>query len=94
MGWFAKLKLGALALDVATYVKDVAASIEPEAALRVAFKIIELERERRGVPGALKLNELLEWFNANYPTVGNASIVIGYVRAIVSLLNAVGVFRK
>lgn len=93
MGWFAKLRLGALALDVAGYVRDVVSSIDPEAALRVAFKVVEIERERRGIPGAQKLTELLEWFATNYPG-GNASVVVGYVRSIVSLLNALGVFAK
>ena len=94
MGWFAKLKLGALALDVVNYVKDLALSVDPDAVLRVAFKVIEIERERRGTPGAQKLSELLEWFSTNYPEAGNAAVIAGYVRSIVALLNALGVFRK
>ena len=56
--------------------------------------MLEIERERRGVPGQMKLSELLEWFTANYPAAGAVSVVIGYVRALVELLNALAVFRK
>lgn len=91
---FAKWKLGGYALGVLQWAGDVARSIDPEAALRLAWKVIEIERERRDQPGAMKLSELLQWFTANYPNAGAASVVIGYVKAIVDLLNAVGVFRK
>ena len=91
---FAKWKLGGYALGVLQWAGDVARSIDPEAALRVAFKVIEIERERRGVPGAQKLTELLEWFGTNYPNAEQLTVVIGYVQALVSLLNALGVFRK
>ena len=91
---FTKWKLGGYALGVLQWAGDVARSIDPEAALRVAFKVIEIERERRGVPGAQKLTELLEWFGTNYPQIGSFAVVIGYVKAIVDLLNAVGVFAK
>lgn len=91
---FTKWKLGGYALGVLQWAGDVARSIDPEAAFRVAAKVIEIERERRDQPGAMKLSELLQWFTANYPNAGAASVVIGYVKAIVDLLNAVGVFRK
>ena len=91
---FAKWKLGAIALSVLNWARDVAQSIDPEAAFRVAAKVIEIERERRGIPGTQKLNELLEWFGTNYPQIGSFAVVIGYVRALVDLLNALGVFRK
>lgn len=94
MGMFDRWNLGAKALAAMRWAADVAASIDPEAVLRVAFKVIEIERERRGKPGAQKLSELLQWFTTNYPSAGAVSVVIGYVRAIVDLLNAVGVFRK
>lgn len=91
---FAKWKLGGYALGVLQLAGDVARSIDPEAAFRVAAKVIEIERERRGIPGVQKLNELTEWFTTNYPNAGQLTVVIGYVQALVSLLNALGVFRK
>ena len=94
MGMLARWKLGAIALDVARWAADVAQHIDPAAVMRVLLKVVEIERERRGVPGAQKLTELLEWFSANYPTAGAASVVIGYVRALVELLNALAVFKK
>jgi hypothetical protein len=87
-------KLGAKALEVARWAADVAQHIDPGAVMRVLLKVVEIERERRGIPGAQKLTELLEWFTANYPTAGAASVVIGYVKALVSLLNALAVFKK
>ena len=91
---FAKWKLGGYALGVLQWAGDVARSIDPEAALRLAWKVIEIERERRDQPGAMKLSELLQWFTEQYPSAGAVSVVIGYVKAIVDLLNAVGVFAK
>ena len=91
---FAKWNLGGKALAVLSWARDVAQSIDPDAAFRVMLKVIEIEKERRGIPGAQKLSELLQWFSANYPNAGALSVVIGYVKAIVELLNAVGVFRK
>ena len=63
---FTKWKLGGYALGVLQWAGDVARSIDPEAAFRVAAKVIEIERERRGTPGAQKLNELLEWFGIKH----------------------------
>ena len=94
MGMLDRWNLGAKALGVMRWAADVARSIDPEAAFRVAAKVIEIERERRGIPGAQKLNELLEWFGTNYPQIGSFAVVIGYVRSLVDLLNALGVFRK
>lgn len=94
MGMLDRWSLGAKALGVMRWAADVARSIDPEAALRLAWKVIEIERERRGQPGAMKLSELLQWFTEEYPGAGGAAVVIGYVKAIVDLLNAVGVFSK
>ena len=94
MGMLDRWNLGAKALGVMRWAADVARSIDPEAALRLAWKVIEIERERRGEPGAMKLSELLQWFTEQYQSAGAASVVIGYVKAIVDLLNAVGVFAK
>lgn len=94
MGMFDRWNLGAKALAAMRWAADVAASIDPEAVLRLAWKVVEIERERRDKPGAMKLSELLQWFTANYPDAGAVSVVIGYVKAIVDLLNAVGVFAR
>ena len=94
MGMLDRWNLGAKALNAMRWAADVARSIDPEAALRLAWKVVEIERERRGEPGAMKLSELLQWFTEQYPSAGAASVVIGYVKAIVDLLNAVGVFAK
>lgn len=90
---FEKWKLGSAAYNVVTWTRDVIASIDPDAALRIAFKVLEIERERRGTAGALKLVELLDWFKANYPHIGAISIVSGYANALVALLKALGVFK-
>ena len=94
MGMWDRWQLGAKALAVVRWAADVAASIDPEAALKLAWKVIEIERGMRGQPGAMKLTELLQWFTTNYPSAGAVATVIGYVKAIVDLLNAVGVFSK
>ena len=86
--------LGAKALNAMRWAADVAASVDPEAALKLAWKVVEIERGMRGQPGAMKLSELLQWFTEEYPGAGGAAVVIAYVKAIVDLLNAVGVFRK
>lgn len=94
MGMLDRWKLGAKALAAMRWAADVAASVDPEAALKLAWKVVEIEKGMRGQPGAMKLSELLQWFTTNYPSAGAASVVIGYVKAIVDLLNAVGVFAK
>ena len=52
MGMLDRWNLGAKALGVMRWAADVARSIDPEAALRLAWKVVEIERERRGEPGA------------------------------------------
>lgn len=94
MSMLAKWNLGGKALSVMRWAADVARSIDPDAAFRVLMKVVEIERERRGIPGAVKLTELLDWFSANYPAAGQVTTIIAYVQSIVQLLNAVGVFRK
>ena len=94
MSMLAKWNLGGKALAVASWAADVARSIDPDAAFRVLMKVVEIERERRGIAGAVKLTELLDWFSANYPAAGQVTTVIAYVQSIVQLLNAIGVFRK
>lgn len=94
MSVLAKWNLGGKALAVASWAADVARSIDPAAAFAVLMKVVEIEQTQRGTPGAIKLTGLLNWFSTNYPNAGGVTVVIGYVKAIVDLLNAVGVFRK
>ena len=93
MGFFARLKLGGLALDAMQWASDIVRSIEPAAALAIIMKMVELERDMRGTPGQIKLNVLIEWIRSKYPG-GNIAVVTGYVGSLVALLNALGVFRK
>lgn len=94
MSVISRWNLGAKALGVMRWAADVAASVDPEAALKLAWKVVEIEKGMRGQAGAMKLSELLQWFTTNYPDAGAVSVVIGYVKAIVDLLNSIGVFAK
>jgi hypothetical protein len=89
-----KLKLGGIALEAMRWAADVARSIDPDAALAVVLKVVEIERGRRGIPGHLKLTELLSWFAEQFPRAADTSVVIGYVNTLVRLFDALGVFRK
>ena len=93
MNIWTKWKLGALALDAMQWAGDVVRSSDASAALAIVMKMVALERDRRGTPGQIKLNELLAWIRNQYPG-GNIAVVTGYVGSLVSLLNALGVFRK
>lgn len=94
MGFFARLKLGGLALDVAQWAGELVRQIEPMAVLSIIGKVVELERTRRGIPGAEKLRELLTWLRESYPGASQLQSVASFVSALVSLLNALAVFRK
>lgn len=91
---FEKWKLGTIAYNAFAWARDVAQNVDPDAAIRILFKVVEIERERRGVPGVLKAGELLDWFRANYPTSSSVGVVAGYAKTLVALLNAIGVFRR
>jgi hypothetical protein len=93
MKFWSKLKLGALAYDAMQWAGDLIRTIDATAAIEIVMKMVELERDRRGMPGQAKLQELLSWIAGKYPG-GNAAVITGYVSALVSLLNALGVFRK
>lgn len=95
MGFFQRLKLGGLALDVARWAGDLIRQLDPAAVLAIIIKVVELERTLRGIPGAQKLAKLLAWINAEYPQLGiGEQTVANFVSALVALLNAVQVFRK
>jgi hypothetical protein len=91
---WSKWQLGGKALDVLRWARDVAVSIDVDAVLRIAFKVFEIERDRRGIPGAEKLTELLDWLRREYPNVQAIASVIAFVKALVALVNAVGLFRS
>lgn len=94
MSFFAKLKIGAIALDAARWAADVAHHIDPAAALRVAFKVLEIQSSHANVPGADRLLVLLAWARQEFQLSDNVTVLIGYVNSIVALLKAVQVFRK
>jgi hypothetical protein len=93
-GFFARLKLGGLAVDVMQWAGELVRSIEPMAVLSIIGKVVEIERTRRGTPGAEKLRELLDWLRGQYPGVAGLQSVASFVGSLVALLNALNVFRK
>jgi hypothetical protein len=93
MNIWTKWKLGALAMDAMRWARDLIGTLDATAAIEIVMKIVELERDWRGKPGQAKLAELLQWITGKYPG-GDAAVITGYVSALVSLLNALGVFRK
>ena len=93
-GLWARMKLGGLAIEVAKWASELVQHIEPMAVLSIIGKVVELERMRRGVPGTEKLRELLDWLRGQYPGVAGLQSVAEFVSALVTLLNAVQVFRK
>lgn len=94
MKLFEKLKLGGLALSVAQWAADMVRKFDIGVVLAVVGKVVEIERDRRGVPGTDKLRELLGWLRESHPGVTQLSDVASFVAAVVSLMNALGVFRK
>lgn len=62
-GFWARLKLGGLALDVAKWAGELVHHIEPMAVLSIIGKVVELERTRRGTPGteAARTARLVAW---------------------------------
>lgn len=93
MKFWSRLKLGALALEAAQWAADVVRSIDAAAAMAIVMECVRIERDMRGTPGSVKLNTLIAWVRGQYPG-GSIAVVTGYVGSIVSLLNALGVFRK
>lgn len=94
MGILARWQLGAKALAVMEWAGEVARSFDAAAVLAIVVKVVEIERNRRGIPGQEKLNELLEWMRGQYPSAIGVSSVASFVSALVALLNALAVFRK
>lgn len=93
MGFFSKLKLGALAVDVVEWARDVIKTLDFDALLRITQHVVEIERTMRGQPGFIKLRELLSRIAEMYPG-GNVAVISGYVKVLVALLNGLGVFKK
>jgi hypothetical protein len=87
-------KLGAKALEVARWAGDIARNLDPSAVLALVFKVIEIERTMRGIPGADKLRALLDWLRSAYPGMAGNASVANFVSALVALLNALAIFRK
>lgn len=94
MGMLAKWNLGGKALAVMGWAADVAQSIDPAAALKIAFKVLEIQTAHASKPGAERLALLLSWARDELNVSDNTATLIGYVNSIVELLKAVQVFRK
>lgn len=94
LGFLDRLKLGGLALDVAKWVSELVRQIDVGTVLAIIGKVVELERNRRGIPGAEKLRELLGWLRESYPGVAGLQSVASFVGSLVALFNALQVFRK
>lgn len=94
MGMLAKWQLGSKALAVLNWAADVAQSIDPAAALKIAFKVLEIQTAHASKPGAERLAILLSWARDELNVSDNTATLIGYVNSIVELLKAVQVFRK
>lgn len=94
MNILTRWNLGAKALEVMRWAGDVARNLDPSAVLALIVKVVEIERNRRGIPGHEKLTELLEWIRGQYPGIINMSAVASFVSALVGLLNALAVFKK
>lgn len=93
MSIWTKLQLGGKAYAVLQWARDVASQIDADAVLKIGYKVFEIERDRRDIPGAEKLTELLDWLRREYPGVQSIASVIAFVKALVALVNAVGLFR-
>ena len=96
MGFFERWRLGALALQLAGSVRDALRHIDGAALLEAVMTTIANER-RDSTPGngAAKWEALREWFVAAWPQYeARIDTLATVVRALVALLNAVGVFRK
>ena len=96
MGIWDRWKLGAKALALATAVRDALRHIDGAALLEAVMTTVANER-RDPSPGngAAKWETLRDWFIAAFPQYeARIDALAAVVRALVSLLNAVGVFRS
>lgn len=93
---FQRWKLGALALDLMQKAADLARTVDFDAVLAAAAKIVELERSLQGPGnGPEKLARLLQWFTSAFPQHAySVGILRDFASALVGLLNVVRVFRK
>ena len=93
---FQRWKLGALALDLMQKAAALARTVDFDAVLAAAAKIVELERTLQGPGnGAEKLARLLQWFVSAFPQhTYSVGILRDFAGALVGLLNVVRVFRK
>ena len=96
MGFMDRWKLGALALNLMQRAADLARTVDFDAVLTAAAKIVELERSLSGPGnGAEKLARLLQWFTSAFPQHAySVGILRDFAGALVGLLNVVKVFRK
>lgn len=95
MSLWDRWKLGAKALALATAVRDALRHIDGAALLEAVMTTVANER-RDQTPGngAAKWEVLRDWFAAGWPQYADRiDLLAEVVRALVALLNAVGVFR-
>ena len=93
---FERWKLGAKALQLAGAVRDALRHIDGAALLEAVVKTVANERaDPTPGNGAAKWQILADWFVAAWPQhADRIDALAGVVRALVSLLNATGVFRS
>lgn len=89
-------KLGAKALALASAVRSALREIDGAALLAAVLKTVENEAsDPTPGNGAAKWEALRDWFAAGWPQyAARIDTLAGVVRALVALLNAVGVFRS
>ena len=96
MGLWDRWKLGAKALQLASAVRDALRHIDGAALLEVVTRTVSNERAHpEPGRGSEKWEILRDWFARAWPEhADRIDAVAGVVRALVALLNAVGVFRS
>lgn len=96
MGILDRWKLGAKAIALANATRAALRHIDGVALLEVVTRTVSNERAQPDPgKGAEKWEILRDWFVAVWPQyAGRIDAVAAVVRALVALLNAVGVFRS
>jgi hypothetical protein len=96
MGFWDRWKLGAKAVALASAVVDALRDIDAGALLEAAAQVLRLERDMpESGSGHQKWVELVQWFAARFPQYADrVDMLSAVVRALVSLYNAVGLFRS
>ncbi len=96
MSLWDRWKLGAKALQLAGAVRDALRHIDGAALLAAVLKTVENEAsDPRPGQGTEKWNTLADWFVAAFPQYASRiDALAAVIRALVALLNAVGLFTS